>query len=146
MSYRRAGKRSGEGLCSGQDSGHHFKSSQPVTGFGELDQAMFAPLFVAGVHGFRDSVREEYEQVSRFKRNRFLLIALPYDADHWTAGLQAQDLASRTRFAQDHRWVVTRVDIGKLAASGIVLGVEKSGVAVRRGRLVDAVSQGSRGV
>jgi hypothetical protein len=33
------GSASGKGLCSGQDSGHHFKSSQPVTAFGELDQA-----------------------------------------------------------------------------------------------------------
>jgi len=71
------GSASGERLCGGQDSGHRFKSRQVVTGFGKLDQSIFAPLFVAGVRGFRDSVREEHDQVSRFKRKRFLLIALP---------------------------------------------------------------------
>src|SRR2546426_2185023 len=30
-------------------SGHRVKSRRPVAGFGELDQSIFAPLFVAGV-------------------------------------------------------------------------------------------------
>src|SRR5271165_6927703 len=40
------GSASSERLRGGQDSDHRFKSRQPVAGFGELNQSIFAPLFV----------------------------------------------------------------------------------------------------
>src|SRR5689334_16367684 len=108
-----------------------------MAGLDELDESMFAPLFVAAVHGFGDSVREKHGQVSRFKRKSFLLIAKLQDPNDRTARFEARNFPTRSRFAQNQRWIVARVDIRKLAALRIVLGVEESGVAVRRGRLVD---------
>ena len=34
-----------------------------MAGFGELDQCIVSSLFVAGIHGFRDPVGEEYDHV-----------------------------------------------------------------------------------
>ena len=55
------GSACGKRLCGGQDSTHAFQSWKPMTRFGEFDQSLFAPFFVANVHGFGNSVRKEHQ-------------------------------------------------------------------------------------
>jgi hypothetical protein len=70
------GSACGERLCGGQDAPGGFQSSKPMTCFRELDHSLFTPLFVAGVHGFGNSVRKEHHQVGSFKRKDASLIAV----------------------------------------------------------------------
>ena len=83
------GSTRGERLCGGQDSPHAFQSRKPMTCFGEFDQSLFAPFFVASVHGFGYSVRKEHYQVSRLMRKHTSLILLWEKPDHRTTDFQA---------------------------------------------------------
>src|SRR5580658_8122830 len=63
-----------ERLCGAQDSPRDFQGRKPMTCFCELDQSLFAPLFVARVHGFGNSVCKEHHQVGCFKSKDASLI------------------------------------------------------------------------
>src|SRR6266852_4056208 len=82
------GSACGKRLCGCQDSPHAFQSWKPMTRFGEFDQSLFAPFFVANVHGFGNSVRKEHYQVSGLVRKHASLIVLWEKTDHWTTGFQ----------------------------------------------------------
>ena len=83
-----------------------------------LDQSVLAPFFVVDIHRLRNTISEKYNLISCPKRESFLLVAAPQKPDYRTTSFQAQNLARGRRIAQDHRWVVTSVDIGECGVAG----------------------------
>jgi hypothetical protein len=91
-----------ERLCCGEDSPHAFHSWKSVTRFGDFNQSLLAPFFIANIHRFGNSVRKEHNQVSGFMRKNASLIPLWEKPDHRTACFQAQQLVPTAAITQDY--------------------------------------------